>query len=940
MNYLITQYPVTQDYLERLSEKIGEPMEAVVVSTLTARGYLSVFKHFRSLKSAAVYIPVLDSSAQPLLPPLQILAMLVRTRQRYIVNPDLSLRQFGSSSATLGGIRMALGVVGGSWTIARDWVRLGKLLKSPRISATDPRISATDKVSNRVLYFKTNLWLGVQAGGAVAHTSGVVKGLLDSGSEIDFFSAEMPIALPKNDALKIHSITPQSTYVIPRELNHFRYNGHFINAVSSVLGDTMGFIYQRLSLGNYAGVVLSRRHQLPLVLEYNGSESWLARNWGTPLFLEKLGMRAENACLRHAHLVVTVSDVLKDELVERGVEAARIVSYPNCVDTDLFNPDSFSKKEVANIRGRYGIAKDALVVTFVGTFGPWHGAEVFAKSLREIFKKSPKWLKNNKLHFMFIGDGVRRQIVEDLTSDEDICRFVTITGLVDQEQTPLHLAASDILVSPHVRNPDGSAFFGSPTKLFEYLASGRPVIASDLGQIGEVLAGCPHVGELESAKDFPEQSCGTLVKPESTEELSSAIKLFTENPEWRKTAGLNARTRALARYTWGHHVQAILDGVQRVKALDAVSARPRTRVLFNGLHSKSGGGLTYLNNILPLMSGDNDIDLHVCIHEDQRKNLPENMENITVHMLDFTQGFWRLQMREQIDIPRLARKIGADVTFSPANYGPLFAPNSVVLLRNALSVAFVERRLVKLGYWALVYLGTFLSLLVSKKAISVSEYAKSAASGGLLGLFGNRFTVVPHGVSEAFSPPGKNLKRENFLLAVSDLYVQKNFKNLISAMARLKPDYPELTLKIAGRPIDDDYFQELKQTVAEEKLDGQVAFLGGVPPRELVRLYRRCGVFVFPSTVETFGNPLVEAMACGAPIACSNTAAMPEVAGDAAEYFDPGDVNSMVASLKRLMDDGVLRQDLTRRALERAKEFSWQKSSERTLAVIKEAVVP
>ena len=367
--------------------------------------------------------------------------------------------------------------------------------------------------------------------------------------------------------------------------------------------------------------------------------------------------------------------------------------------------------------------------------------------------------------------------------------------------------------------------------------------------------------------------------------------------------------------------------------------RSSVTVLFNALHSKSGGGLTYLKNILPWMARDRDIDLHLCIHEDQRVHLPDPLENITVHSLNFRQGFWRLLIREQIDIPRLAKRIGADVTFSPANYGPLLAPNSVVLLRNALSVAFVERRLVQLGYWALVYLGTFLSLLVSKRAITVSEYARNAASGGLIGLFGTQYTVVPHGVSEIFSPPDTNAERENFLLAVSDLYVQKNFKNLIAAMARLKPDHPGLTLKIAGRPIDDDYFQELKLKVAEEKLDGEIEFLGGVPSQDLVGLYRRCGVFVFPSTVETFGNPLVEAMACGAPVACSDTAAMPEVAGDAAEFFDPSSVESMAQTIKRLLENQELRQNLSRKALERAKAFSWQRTADETSAVIKDAAV-
>ncbi len=114
-----------------------------------------------------------------------------------------------------------------------------------------------------------------------------------------------------------------------------------------------------------------------------------------------------------------------------------------------------------------------------------------------------------------------------------------------------------------------------------------------------------------------------------------------------------------------------------------------TCILINALHSKSGGGLTYLQNMLPLMAREKDIDLHVCIHHSQEDTLPEGLDGVTVHRLDFRTGFWRLPVREQIEVPRLARKIGADVTFSPANYGPVMAPKSVILLRNALSVAFV-----------------------------------------------------------------------------------------------------------------------------------------------------------------------------------------------------------------------------------------------------------
>jgi glycosyltransferase involved in cell wall biosynthesis len=228
-------------------------------------------------------------------------------------------------------------------------------------------------------------------------------------------------------------------------------------------------------------------------------------------------------------------------------------------------------------------------------------------------------------------------------------------------------------------------------------------------------------------------------------------------------------------------------------------------------------------------------------------------------------------------------------------------------------------------------------MIAAKRVITVSEYARRSASGGLIGLFSSRLTVIPHGVSGVFSPRAKDTKRERFLLAVADIYVQKNLTNLIRAVGRLAASLPDLTLKIAGRPLDMEYFDQLKRIVAEEKLDGKVEFLGGVPPATLVDLYRRCGVFVFPSTVETFGNPLVEAMACGAPIASSNTAAMPEVVGDAAVFFDPENVDDMASAIGRLLNNDNLSRDLGRKAVERAKEFSWARTAERTLAIIKEA---
>ena len=443
---IITQYPLTTSYVDRFSEKFNNHPEQIAISNITARGYFDILRFFFGLRADVIYLPVVDEAGRSLLSLLMVLCLFARAKKYAIVEPDFSLKEFTRWNGVFGALLMGGDIMVGFFTLAVDWFRLKRLLGAERVAAGDNRL-------RRVLYLKTNLWLGVQAGGSVAHTCGVIGGLLRNGYKVDFTSAEMPVALLDDPSLRIQRVSPPRSYVVPREMNHYRHNARFIHYVRGLQSGLYGFIYQRLSPGNFTGVVLSRSRRLPLVIEYNGSEVWLARNWGRPLTFEKLAEKAEAACLRHAHLIVTVSDVLKDELIARGVEAERIVSYPNGVDPRIFDPDRFSESETAEVRKRYGIADQAVVATFVGTFGHWHGAEVLAQMLRRIYETDPDWLAAGNLHVLFIGDGVKRPVVETILSSPGLKPYYTLTGLIAQEDTPLYMAASDVLVSPHVPNP-------------------------------------------------------------------------------------------------------------------------------------------------------------------------------------------------------------------------------------------------------------------------------------------------------------------------------------------------------------------------------------------------------------------------------------------------------------------------------------------------------
>jgi alpha-1,3-rhamnosyl/mannosyltransferase len=131
----------------------------------------------------------------------------------------------------------------------------------------------------------------------------------------------------------------------------------------------------------------------------------------------------------------------------------------------------------------------------------------------------------------------------------------------------------------------------------------------------------------------------------------------------------------------------------------------------------------------------------------------------------------------------------------------------------------------------------------------------------------------------------------------------------------------------------DERYPEARERAAALGLGGSVRFLGAVAEEHLPALYAGAELFVFPSLYEGFGLPVLEALACGVPVVCSNSSSLPEVAGDAALLVDPLDVPAMAQALGRVLGDLSLQQELCARSLARAALFSWERTARETLAV-------
>jgi glycosyltransferase involved in cell wall biosynthesis len=492
--------------------------------------HLSPLKLLSRLRSLAVDEVVLltdDLDTHEKLWRLQALGAVPTAPRRFLL--DLSGRRSILSAARFLGRdlpTLGVGLLAGGAILLKARGRLRRLLAEPRHA---PR-PATGR---RIAYLRSDLSVPRIAGGLVSHTAGVASGFRAAGVDL-FFISTTDLRLIDPARQPVNRIAPDRLYNLCREVHGLAHSLRFEHVAASILARRPAdLLYQRFDPANWAGVALSRALAIPLVLEFNGSGVWAYEHWDRPLRWRSLFVGVEEANLRHADLIVVVSEVLRESLLARGIEADRIVVLPNGVDPGVYRPDL----PAGPVRRRLGL-DGRTVVGFIGTFGRWHGGKVLARAALRVARERPG------VRFLFVGDGVERQEVEAILAGAAMREDAVFTGIVPQEEGPVHLAAMDVLVAPHVPNPDGTRFFGSPTKLFEYMAMGKGIVASRLEQIGEVLE---------------HERTALLVPPGDEAALAAAILRLVDDPDLRVRLGGSARRRVLERHTWEENVRRLLD---------------------------------------------------------------------------------------------------------------------------------------------------------------------------------------------------------------------------------------------------------------------------------------------------------------------------------------------------------------------------------------------
>jgi glycosyltransferase involved in cell wall biosynthesis len=277
-------------------------------------------------------------------------------------------------------------------------------------------------------------------------------------------------------------------------------------------------------------------------------------------------------------------------------------------------------------------------------------------------------------------------------------------------------------------------------------------------------------------------------------------------------------------------------------------------------------------------------------------------------------------------LPRRARALGLDVLHCPAPLVPLRPPRGVALVATVYDALAVTRPEWFTRANALHQRLSAPALRRAHVVICASEHARGEVAAGY-GIDPARIVVVPLGVDPAFTPgPAEDplaLGRP-YVVAVGTLQPRKNLAAVLRALPLLDED---LDLVVVGA-------QGWGQPGVTPR-DRRVVFAGRVDDAQLVRVLRGAACLVVPSLHEGFGLPVLEAMACGTPVACSRVTSLPEVAGDAAVLFDPHDPADLARAVRRTREEaGLLRE----RGLRRAEGFTWARCAEATVAAYRRAL--
>jgi glycosyltransferase involved in cell wall biosynthesis len=387
----------------------------------------------------------------------------------------------------------------------------------------------------KILFIRNEFYGAVTSGGVAALYYGLTNALIKEGHKVIFISSG-EMNLSKEVILyKLHFSNLFKN--LPEILNIPYMIKTYFQILKIIKDERPNLIFQHHHDFNFVGTLLKRKTKLPFFLHADGVEYWVKKNWGK-LYFGNLLKWAEEIQWFNSDRIFVPSEVVKNQLIAYNVNSEKIIISPNSVDPDLFSP----KIKDLDLKKELGL-ENSFLCGFAGTFGHWHGVDTIAECIKYVKDKIPN------VKFLLVGDGLFRAKVEEILKRDQTQEYCFITGMVPLSKVPNYLSICDILLTPCKSNDDNSAFFNSPIKLYEYMAMGKPIVATEIGQQAIVL----------------KHNITALLHKEndSVSHANAIIELFN-NSKLAFELGLNARKEVEKYHNWQNNANRIFTNYQEV----------------------------------------------------------------------------------------------------------------------------------------------------------------------------------------------------------------------------------------------------------------------------------------------------------------------------------------------------------------------------------------
>lgn len=317
---------------------------------------------------------------------------------------------------------------------------------------------------------------------------------------------------------------------------------------------------------------------------------------------------------------------------------------------------------------------------------------------------------------------------------------------------------------------------------------------------------------------------------------------------------------------------------------------------------------------------------------DFMKGIAPGFEVVKSNYMEFT-------FAEQLGLVRQLRKLKPDlVHFGMTQQPVLYRGRKITTIHDLITARFDNpaKNPVTFKFKQQVYKRVIKQAAkTSERIIVPSEYVKKDVAQ-FSGISPSRITVTYEAADRITAKPESipRLKDKRYIMYVGRATPHKNLARLVSAFTVLKKVYPDLMLALVGKT--DANYRRLSALVSAKRMADSVVFTDHVSEGELRWLYEHTLAYVFPSLSEGFGLPALEAMAHGAPVVSSNATCLPEIYGDAAEYFDPKDTKDMARAIHQVIGNSKRAKRLGSAGLAQVKKYSWRRMAEQTLDVYDE----